>query len=255
MKKPTLNVFYLPMLGATKQASTTTILRAVFDALLLPPLVTGVSLNDILLPGPNVYSPLPDILLRFSLHKVGLTADVSKMFRMIDLHPSDRDLHRFLWKAESGSIADCMMTRLTFGVTSSPFIAAQTLRCIATDNAKLYPQVAEVVLKNFYVDDCLTGKESIEEASELRQQLNGLLEKGNMQLRKWHSSSASVINCVPEDLREQEAVQELPTLNELHKALGIHCDTCKDTLYVSTSSLKQSNELIKRNLTSDIARS
>ena len=146
------------------------------------------------------------------------------------------------------------MTRLTFGVTSSPFIAAETLRHIATDNAKLYPQAAEVVPKNFYVNDCLTGAESIEEASELREQLNGLLEKGNMQLRKWRSSSASVINSVPEDLREQEAVQELPTRNKLHKALGIHWDTCRDTLHVSTSSLKQSDELTKRNLTSDIAR-
>ena len=75
-----------------------------------------------------------------------------------------------------------------------------------------------------------------------------------MQLRKWHSSSASVINSVPEELREQEAVQELPTPNELHKALGIHWDMCRDTLHVSTSSLKQFNELTKCNLTSDIAR-
>ena len=114
------------------------------------------------------------------------------------------------------------MTRLTFGVTSSPFIEAQTLRCIATDNAKLYPQAAEIVLKNFDVDDCLTGAESIEETSELLEQLNVLLEKGNMQLRKWRLSSASVINRFPEDLREQEEIQELPTPNELHKALGIH---------------------------------
>ena len=31
MKKPTSNIFYLPMHGVTKQASTTTKLRAVFD--------------------------------------------------------------------------------------------------------------------------------------------------------------------------------------------------------------------------------
>ena len=67
MKKPTFNVFYLPMRGVTKQASTTTKLRAVFDGSAAT--TTGVSLNDILLPGPNVYSPLPDILLRFRVHK------------------------------------------------------------------------------------------------------------------------------------------------------------------------------------------
>ncbi len=79
------------------------------------------------------------------------------------------------------------MTRLTFGITSSPFIAAQTLQHIASDNAELYPQAAEVVQKNFYVDDCLTGAESVTEATELRAQLNGLLGQGNMQLKKWRS--------------------------------------------------------------------
>ncbi len=202
----------------------------------------------------NVYSPLPDILLRFRLHKIGLTADVSKMFRMIELHPIDRDLHRFLWTTDSSHMVDCRMTRLTFGITSSPFIAAQTLQRIASDNAELYPQAAEVVQKNFYVDDCLTGAESVTEATELRAQLNGLLGQGNMQLRKWRSSSRSVIDSVPEDLREQEVVQELPTPNELHKALGIYWDTCRDSLHISTSSLKPSEELTKRNLTSDIAR-
>ncbi len=252
LKKPASSVFYLPMHGVTKQSSTSTKLRAVFDASAATS--TGVSLNDILLPGPNVYSPLPDILLRFRLHKIGLTADVSKMFRMIELHRIDRDLHRFLWTTDSSHMVDCRMTRLTFGITSSPFIAAQTLQRIASDNAELYPQAAEVVQKNFYVDDCLTGAESVTEATELRAQLNGLLGQGNMQLRKWRSSSRSVIDSVPEDLREQEVVQELPTPNELHKALGIHWDTCRDSLHISTSSLKPSEELTKRNLTSDIAR-
>ena len=123
-----------------------------------------------------------------------------------------------------------------FGVTSSPFIAAQTLRCIAADNAKLFPQAAEVVLKKFYVDNCLTGAESIEEASELREQLNGLLEKGNMQLRKWRSSSASIISSVPEDLREQEAVQELPTFNELHKHWG-YMQGLSSCVYIITQAI------------------
>ncbi len=187
LKKPASSVFYLPMHGVTKQSSTSTKLRAVFDASAATS--TGVSLNDILLPGPNVYSPLPDILLRFRLHKIGLTADISKMFRMIELHPIDRDLHRYLWTTDSSHMVDCRMTRLTFGITSSPFIAAQTLQRIASDNAELYPQAAKVVQKNFYVDDCLTGAESVTEATELRAQLNGLLGQGNMQLRKWRLSS------------------------------------------------------------------
>ncbi len=48
---------------------------------------SGVSLNDILLVGPTVHSTLIDILLRFRFHRVALTADISKMYRAIELIP------------------------------------------------------------------------------------------------------------------------------------------------------------------------
>ena len=82
-----------------KPTSTTTKLRAVFDASAQSS--SGASLNDLLLPGPTVYAPLQDILLRFRQHRIGLTADVSKMFRIIELHPKDKDLHRFLWSTRA----------------------------------------------------------------------------------------------------------------------------------------------------------
>ena len=50
-------------------------------------------LNDILLVGPTVHPPLIDVLLRFRLYCVALTADVSKIYRALELAESDRDLH------------------------------------------------------------------------------------------------------------------------------------------------------------------
>ena len=159
-----------------KPTSTTTKLRAVFDASAQSS--SGASLNDLLLPGPTVYAPLQDILLRFRQHRIGLTADVSKMFRMIELHPKDKDLHRFLWRhADGGNIVDCRMTRLTFGVTSSPFLACQTLHQLAEDHSSAFPQASRVVCNSFYVDDCLSGANSVEEAIHLRNQLNDLMKE------------------------------------------------------------------------------
>ena len=54
---------------------------------------TGVSLNDSLLVGSTVHLSLVDILLHFRLHRIALTADISKMYHAIELVPSDRDLH------------------------------------------------------------------------------------------------------------------------------------------------------------------
>ena len=60
--------------------------------------LTGISLNETLLVGPTVHSTLIDVLLRFRLHRVALTADVSRMYRAIALTDTDKDLHRFVWR-------------------------------------------------------------------------------------------------------------------------------------------------------------
>lgn len=96
LQKPVKDVFYLPMHAIHKEQSTTTKLRVVFDASAKS--TTGVSLNDTLMVGSTVHPPLVDVLLRFRFHRIALTTDVSKMYRAIELIPSDRDLHRFVWR-------------------------------------------------------------------------------------------------------------------------------------------------------------
>ena len=78
-EKPAHEVFYLPIHCVRKESSTTTKVRAVFDA--SAKTSTGISLNETLLVGPTVHSTLIDVLLRFRLHRVALTADVSRMYR------------------------------------------------------------------------------------------------------------------------------------------------------------------------------
>ena len=95
LEKPPSEVFYLPMHMVRKELSTTTKLRAVFDA--SAKTFTGTSLNDILLVSPTVHPPLVDVLIRFRSHRIALIADVSRMYRAIRLSDTDKDLHRFVW--------------------------------------------------------------------------------------------------------------------------------------------------------------
>lgn len=69
------------MHSVRKESSTTSRVRAIFDA--SAKTSTGISLNDTLMVGPTVHSSLIDVLLRFQMHKVALTADVSRMYRAI----------------------------------------------------------------------------------------------------------------------------------------------------------------------------
>ena len=122
LEKPEKDVFYLPMHAVKKESSTTTKVRAVFDASAKSS--SGASFNDLLLVGPTTHPPLIDVLLRFRLHRVALTTDVSKMYRAIELTPEDRDLHRFVWRqSPDQSLEDFRMTHVTFGVSASSFAA------------------------------------------------------------------------------------------------------------------------------------
>ena len=166
-------VFYLPIHAVRKESSTTSKVRAVFDASAKSS--TGVSLNDTLLVGPTVHPPLVDVLIRFRLHRVALTTDVSRMYRAVHLTPSDRYLHRFVWRSDPNhELQDYRMTRLTFGVNASSFIANMAVKRNARDHAIDHPLASKVVDESFYVDDGLTGADSVEGAVKLQCELQNL---------------------------------------------------------------------------------
>ena len=253
LQKPPKDTFYLPMHAVRKEHSTTTKVRVVFDASAKS--TSGVSLNDTLLVGPTIHPPLIDVLLRFRSHRIALTADISKMYRAIELTPSDRDLHRFVWrKSVKDPIHDYRMTRVTFGVSASSFAANMAVKQNALDFAMEFPNAAKVVDKSFYVDDCLTGADSITEAVALQTQLHSLFSKGGFLLRKWNSSEVEVLKHIPTDLKDASAVQSLPSPDEYTKTLGIEWNAGVDHFRLSIAKLPPLDNITKRMLVSDVAK-
>ena len=74
----------MPMHGVVKEVSTTTKLHIIFDA--SAKTSTTHSLNDTLLSGPSLYLLLTSILVKFRVPAIGMSADISKMFREVVLH-------------------------------------------------------------------------------------------------------------------------------------------------------------------------
>jgi hypothetical protein len=66
----------------------------------------------------------------------------------------------------------------------------------------MYPLAAKVMNESFYVDDCLTGADTVEQAIETHQQLQELFSKAEFLLRKWNSSSPAVLESIPAELRD-----------------------------------------------------
>ena len=168
--------------------------------------ICGLSLNDTLLTGPCTYPHINTVVTRFRRHIVGFSANISKMFGEVVLNRVEPDYYRFIIEDPSNpdNITICRMKRLTFGVACSPFLATTVLRRLAEDYEQEYPEAAALVWEDFYVDGLLTGAESAQHAIVLRHQLNTLLEKASMILRKWHSSNQTVLSTIPDELKEVE---------------------------------------------------
>ena len=246
--------FYLPMHSVIKRSSTSTKLRVVFDGSALSS--TGVSLNHLLRVGPTLHPTLADILIKFRTYPVALTADVSKMYREVELHPTDRDLHRFVWRpTPQDDLKDFRMTRVTFGVSASPYLAIKTLQQTAKDHGADYPTASNHIVSSFYVDDLLAGAPTAEEAKELFIQLRSVLQKGGFNLCKWRSSSPAVLNNIPTELQEKLLTKDATTLQTSAepKALGLQWNSKEDVMSPSIhtpSSYRQT----KRGIISDVSK-
>ena len=198
---PPQEQFYLPMHAVFKDSSSSTRLRVVFDGSATT--TSGTSLNQSLLVGPTLQPTFSNILLKFRCYPIALNADISKMYREVKLSTQDKDLHRFIWRASPDLPAqDFRMTRVTFGVSASPYLAVRMLQKTAEDHGEEYPSVTSHIKESFYVDDFLGGANSIQEATELFNDL-----RGGFNICKWRSSSPEVLQAIPIELQEQSPIK------------------------------------------------
>lgn len=120
------------------------------------------------------------------------------------------------------------MTRITFRVSSSSFIANMCVKQNATDFGSQYPRAAKQVETSFYVDDYLGGGDSPQEAVKLQGEMHSLFQKGVFLLRKWSSSDPSVLESIPIDLRDSRATVILSDPEQYTKTLGIEWNASSD---------------------------
>ena len=206
-------------------------LRVVFDC---SAKFKGTSLNDLLLPGPDITNNLIGVLMRFRRQQVAIQGDIQAMFHQVQV-PSC-NLLRFLWW-ENGNLNEkpqiYRMCVYLFGTLSSPSCANFALKQTAKDNqTKFRATTIETVNSCFYVDDCLTSAPTAEEAITLLRELCELLAKGGFKLTKWVSNSRDVIESVPPCNRSKGLLDFDLTCDALPKehALGLQWNVESDTL-------------------------
>jgi len=188
-------------------------LRVVMDA---SAKFNGISLNNMLLTGPDHMNSLVGILLRFRKKPVAITSDIQKMFYNFLVEPQHRDYLRFLWIDENmENIKDYRMNVHLFGATSSPGVATFGLRRLAEDYSSISTKAAEFLKRDFYVDDGVTSVETVQEAKELIEAATKICSKGNVRLHKFLSNNKEVLSSVPESERSEST----KNLNLVHDQL------------------------------------
>ena len=256
MNKSPQDVFYLPVHAVRKESSTTTKIRAVFDASAKSS--SGMSLNDILLVGTTVHPPLIDVLLRFRSHRIAITTDVNKMYRAVVLPEIDRDLHRFVWRRNpSEPLQDFRMTRVTFGVLSSSFTANMAVKRNSLDLASKYPlhSCTQVISDSFYVDHGLAGADSVQEAINLQTQLQSLFSEGGFLLCKWNASDPAVLQHVSPDLLDTQFKLTISDPDMYTKTLEVEWNANLDQFHLTVADFPSTERVVtKRLLVSDIAK-
>ncbi|XP_070066884.1 uncharacterized protein [Drosophila virilis] len=123
-----------------KEDSTTTKLRVVFEG--SAPTTSGHSLNDALM--------------------------------------ADSYLQCILWRdSQHQKIQTYKLDTVTYGTKPASFLSVRAMHQLAMDEQQAFPIGADIIKRDFYVDDLIFGGICVQEAVEILKQTSGLFAKGN----------------------------------------------------------------------------
>ena len=109
--------------------------------------------------GPTVQQDLISILMRFHFFIYVIITDIIKMYRQILVHPFQTRLQRTLWRDDfSANVDTYEFTTVTYGIASASFLATRCFKYLTEQHAHQFTRGSACVLRDFYVDDMLTGR-------------------------------------------------------------------------------------------------
>ncbi|XP_071161241.1 uncharacterized protein [Mytilus edulis] len=245
--------WYLPLFGVYHPKKPDQI-RGVFDS---SAKCNGVSLNSVLLTGPDLTNDLLGVLLRFRKEMVAVTADVQHMFHCFVVRKDHRNYLRFLWHKNNDlqeNLVEFRMRVHVFGNSPSPAVATLGLRKAAQASEQEFgSHVTSFVTRDFYVDDGLTSCPTKEEAVKLMKDTQQALAKyGNLRLHKFASNCAEVMSAFhASDLASNLKDLDLECDSKpLQRSLGLSWDVNTDNFLFQLSS--ENKPITRRGILSTI---
>lgn len=233
--------WYLPIFGVYHPQKPNQI-RVVFDSSAQH---HGISLNDVLLKGPDLNNSLLGVLLRFRRESVAVVADIEQMFYSFTVREDHRDFLRFLWFRDNEpekEIVEYRMKVHVFGNSPSPAVAIYGLRRAAQHGASEYGSEAQhFVERDFYVDDGLKSLPSAAEAIDMLKKAQEMLASSNLRLHKIASNHSDVLDAFPPE-DHAKGLQNLDFNDNsalIQRSLGLSWDLKHDVFTFRVASTEK----------------
>ena len=216
MDDPDHIVTYLPHSLVARETSITTPFRLVMDGSTVLETHPKRSFNDNLYQGMSLHRNLQGLLLRFRRHPFILSGDIRQLFLNVNLHPKHRDYCRFLWKDDiHAPIKVYRFKVLLFGLSCAPTIAMGAIhklcRIVLENSTSTDAEInaANRLAQDIYVDDFLSGFDTVQEMQTCYQAINAILEKASFEMRKFMSNDLSFMQTIPEGKRLPGIVDQI----------------------------------------------
>lgn len=139
---------------------------------------------------------------------------------------------------------------VTYGQSAAQAFVIMCLMHLAEQHKLKYPVGSAHVIKDFYIDDLLTGADTIQGAMAIRDESIQLLSLGSFELGKWASNCPELLKSV----NNQEG--SLINIDDGGNSyvLGIQWNQVTDTLHFSYEPDSHGNVVSKRTILSEMSR-
>lgn len=208
-------VYYVTMHEVYKPDSLSTPIRLVINSSLK---YDGISLNDVLMKGPDTLNNLYGIQLKFRTFLYGLVCDMSKMYHSVHTTEKEKHLRRVLYRENpTDEFSTYGITRAMFGDKPAAAITAEAIKQTARIYQHIDEEASQKIQEDTYVDDTVTGADTMEEVERLKVKIAEILAKGGFKVKGFVASG--------------EVVKEIIALlgnGEIGRVLGVAWDPTLD---------------------------
>lgn len=229
VKDPSFNIphYYIPhraVYRPDKQSSKT---RIVLDASCKTS--SGKSLNDLLYIGPNLQSNIFNLLINLRMFSVAVIADIEKMYFQLNLSADHHAFQRILYRFNKDSdISTFEFNRVSFGVSSSPYLAMRVVRQLASDSRDKYPLAAYEAENHMYMDDYVCSLDGVDIAEQTYQEMVAMFRSGGFNLVKWISNSSELLNKIPSTYLNPQNIEFDADAHTNTKIVGMQWNPIED---------------------------